>query len=300
MVRHRMTDHLVIVLSIGALTALTPTGAAGQDLGQLYVEALDGAGQPVAELTTVDFTVTEDGVPGRIVSAVAGGAPMRIALLVGAGHQMNEVNATNPMRNGLNAFLDTLPPQHEVSLFSIARNIRRMVDFTTDRDELKEGAGLIFPEVGAGVDLLDGIKETWERRFEDVESFPVFVLVLADGIEGSGNFSDDAYSDLIYMLIQNGVTVHTVMLMTRGGSQISNIGENLSAVTGGLYENINTATGFPNVLTSFATRMGEHFDEVANRYRIVFERAPAPGGQISLQLNRPGITVRLFADRRMQ
>jgi len=147
--------------------------------------------------------------------------------------------------------------------------------------------------------LLDGVSETLERRFDEEDtSWPVFVLVLTDNAEGSGNWNDDEYSELLYTLVGRGVTVHTVVLMTRGGSNATNTALNISEFTGGLYLNINAVTGFENSLTDLATRMGEHFDQVSNRYRVVFNWPPDT--QVSLGISsEPGAAVSLFPDRRM-
>ena len=299
MFRCSLNSCCVVVLAVGTLAVLMPTGVAGQELGILYVEALDGVDQFVPGLTPADMVVSVDGAPVTVVSAEPGDAPMRIAMLVDNGERINDLNATNPLRNGLNAFLDTLPSQHEIGLFSIARNPRRLVDFTTDRDELKDGVGLIFPDSGAGSVLLDGIKETWERRFKDEEAFPVFVLVLTDNALMGSNYNDDEYADLLNTLVFSGVTIHTAMLSTRGGSQVTSFATNLTENTGGIYENIAVATGLADVLTSIATRMGEHFDQVSNRYKVTYDLPDERGAHVGFQMNRPGVRIRLFGDRRM-
>ena len=298
MLRYAITRRFVITLGICACVTLVPTRATAQ-LGQLFVEALDASGQPILGLTAEDMVVSVDDEQVPVESAVFANGPMKIALLVDHGNQLNDVNGTNALRAGLNAFLDTLPPQHEIGLFSIARSINRRVDFTGDRDELREGVGLIFAESGAPVILLDGLQETLERRFDEEDtSWPVFVLVITDNAEGSGNWNDDEYSELLYTLVRRGVTVHTVVLMTRGGSNATNTALNISEFTGGLYLNINSVTGFENSLTDLATRMGEHFDQVSNRYRVVFDWPPDT--QVSLGIaSEPGAAVSLFPDRRM-
>ena len=290
------------VLFVLIFAVLRPAEVTGQEFGQVYVEVLDGSGQPVADLTSADFIVTEDDVEMTVVEAEIDRSPMRIALLVDHGHQMNQANATNPLRSALAGFLDTLPPQHEVTLYTIAGNIRRLVDFTTDRGELKDGVGLIFTEGGSGPVFYDSLKETWERRFEDEEPFPVFVAVLSDGNESSGNRwrREDSFIELIDMLVSNRIMVHTVMLETRGGNQLSSVGRQLAEITGGVFENINSATGLPDVLMSLAKRIGDHFDQVSNRYTVVYQRPGQAGARVTLRLNRSGVGVRLFPDRRMQ
>lgn len=283
-----------------SLLLVTPSAATAQALGQLFIEVVDGAGQFVSGLTTADFVVREDETEAGIVSAEPVG-PMKIALLVDNGDRMVESNALNPLRDALDGFLDAVPQPHEISLLTIARSIQRRVDFTTDRARLKESAGEIFLDRGAGARVLDGIKETWERRFEDDEPFPVFVMVLTDGTESSGNYNEDEYVELVNELITNAVTVHVVLLSSRGGSVINQYALNLSQNTGGLYENIAAATGLEQTLTGVAERMNAHYENVSRRYRVVYERPNPPGAQISASVTRPGAGITgLFAGLRMQ
>lgn len=306
MLRCSLIARLVIVLGVGALAALVPTGASGQELGQLYVEALDAAGLPIADLTAADFTVTENGMSATVVSAELDDTPMGIALMAANGAIVQEMNGINAVRSGLNAFLETLPPQHEISLFSIGRNIRRRVELTADRDELKDGVVSIDATPRSNTILLDGLKETWEEQFEDDVTFPVFVLLLTDGEEGSRSYNDEEFNELIDILINNGVTVHTVMLSRRGLSArqrcsrcVTDYAPTLTQYGGGIYEEISRPVEFSQALTTIATRMGEHFDQISNRYRVVYEKSAPPGAQISLQLGRSGATASLFASRRM-
>ncbi len=290
----------VVFVGIGFAT-VAPTAVMGQQVGQLYAEVLDPSGMVATDLTPADFTVAEDGNEGTVLSAELGNVPMRIALLVDNGDRIADSNAVNPLRDGLAAFFDTLPPQHEVSLLTIARNIQQRVDFTTDRDELKESASEIFADRGAGTVLLDGINETWDRRFDEGERFPVFVLVLTDGSESSSFYNDDEYAEFIGMLISNDIAVHTMIFSQRGGSNVSQYSLNITENTGGLYENLASETGMADALTRIATRLGENYEQVSKRYRIIYEKPDPPGTQISIQLNRPGYNVTgLFASNRIQ
>ena len=296
---HRRWATWGVVVAAGWLVAI-PAPAVGQQLGQLYVEATDASGQPVADLSASDVVVLEDEVEATIVSVTRADAPMRIALLVDSGDRVSETRGLNALRDGLRAFLDTLPPQHEIALFTIARQIQRRVDFTTDRDELRDAVGLIFDERGASTILLDGVRETWERRFDEDDAYPVIVLVLTDGTEGSSNYNDNRYEQLLTTLIVNDITLHTVIVNSRGGSNVSQYSLNLTQNAGGLYRNIATPTGLTNELTTVATRMGEHFDEVAKRYHVVYERPDPAGASISLRLNRGDVNIRLFGNKRIE
>ena len=250
----------VVALFVGVFT---PGAVPAQDLGQLFVHVANQAGESVADLTPEDFTVMEDGIQCSIVSAELGARPMKIALLLDSSDMLSKASALTSLRVGLDGFLTSLPEQHEVALATIGGNIRWRVDFTTDRDELRESAGEIFVTGGAGPILLDGIKETWDRRFEDEESWPVFVVVVTDGTESSGNMNQNEYAELMNELISNVATVHIMLLSTRGGSVVTDYAINLTDNTGGLYEVFSAGTRLATALPEVATRLGTHYDEVS-------------------------------------
>ena len=290
---------------VTSILAALPSPAAGQPLGQVFVEVTrQSTGEPVLDLGPDAFEVSEDGRAAGIVSADIDTAPMKIAVLIDNGDRLMETSALNPLRAGLDAFLDTLAPGHEISLVTIARSVQQRVDFTADRAELKDGVGLLFPDRGAGARLLDGVRETWDRRFEDDDAFPVMVLVLTDGTEASGNYNDNRYADLLNPLIANGVTIHAVMLATRGGvraqQRLPQYALNLVENTGGSVETFVAPTGYESVLPRIAERMNEHYDAVSKRYRLVFERPDPPGMRLSVSVTGSDLAFSLHMDRRPQ
>ncbi|MCE2540456.1 MAG: hypothetical protein J4G16_08705 [Acidobacteria bacterium] len=291
---------------LAALAAcLAPPAAEAQLLGQVFVEVTRrSTGEPVLDLSPDDFEVLENGRPAGILSAALDTDPMKIAVLIDNGDRLMETNALNPLRDGLDAFLDTLAPGHEIALVTIARSVQQRVDFTTDRAELKDGVGLLFPDRGAGARLLDGVRETWDRRFEDDDAFPVMVLVLTDGTEASGNYNDNRYADLLNPLIANGVTIHAVMLATRGGvraqQRLPQYALNLVENTGGSIETFVAPTGYESVLPRLAERMNEHYGVVSKRYRLVFERPDPPGMRLSVSVTGSDLAFGLYMDRRPQ
>lgn len=295
---------LRFVLVLGVLAGSMPSLAAAQPLGQVFVEVTrQSTGEPVLNLAPDAFEVSEDGRSAGIVSADLDTDPMKIAVLIDNGDRLMETSALNPLRDGLGGFLDTLAPRHEVSLITIGRSVQQRVDFTTDRAELTEGVGLLFPDRGAGARLLDGIRETWRRRFEDDDPFPVMVLVLTDGTEASGNYNDNQYADLINPLIANGVTVHAVMLANRGGvraqQRLPQYAFNIVESTGGIIESFVAPNGYESVLPALAERMNDHYDIVSKRYRLLFERPDPPGTRLSVSVTGNDLAFGLFLDRRM-
>ena len=293
--------------TIAAATALAcclPAGAAAQSMGQVFVEVTrQSTGEPVLNLGPDAFEVSEDGRSAGIVSAGLDTEPMKIAVLIDNGDRLMETNALNPLRDGLNGFVDILSPRHEISLTTIGRSVQQRVDFTTDGAELRDGVGLLFPDRGAGARLLDGVRETWRRRFDDDDPFPVMVLVLTDGTEASGNYNDNQYADLLEPLIANGVAVHAVMLSTRGGvraqQRLPQYALSLVENTGGTVENFAAPNGYESFLPRLAERLRDHYDVVSKRYRLIFERPDPPGMRLSVSVTGNDLAFGLFLDRRM-
>ncbi len=286
-----------------ALALSAPASAEAQALARLYIEPLDAEGQVIAGLTRSDFIVLEDGARANIVSAERVG-PMKVALLIDNSDRMSELAAFYPLREATEAFLDTLGPQHEVGLFTIARNLRRRVDFTRDRAALRASVEDIVLDSGAGAVLLDGVRETWERHYAGDETLPVLVIVLTNGPEASRNYNDRAYADLVDTLISNGVMVNVVLLSGRGGSirggnvsTLPGYARNIAENTGGVYETITTATGMPEWLRRYAERLNAHHADVSRRYRLLYEPPEPRGAQISAGA-RGGVDIRLFVDLR--
>ena len=127
----------------------------------------------------------------------------------------------------------------------------------------------------------------------------VFVMVVYDGPEASGSVQTHEFNDFVEELRFRGATAHAVLVSTRGGGLQTDVSVNITNNTGGIYKALAAATALPVTLTELATSMGAHYDEVKNRYRVIFECEPDnPQAQISLRVDRQAVDVRLFADRR--
>ncbi len=273
--------------------------ASAQSQGQLFASVTTQEGEPVLDLTADSFQVQEDGVTMKILSADPGTTPMKVAVLVDNSEAINASNGLTALRRGITGFLETLPLQHEVGLFSIAGRVAPLVDFTSDRDELLDAADGLFAGSG-GAKMIDGMRETWDRRFSSEDAWPVMVMVVTDGPETSGNMNEDQFGAFTLDLLSGGAMVHVVVVETRGGGVQSQIGQNLTTNTGGFYRSMNSPTALTNTLNELATTMGEHFDEMSPRYRLLYERpSDTPGAQMGAGVVGPNYKMQLFADRRM-
>ena len=294
--RSRFTTRHALAAVLGVIVSCPWTVHAAER--QLFMSVML-SGQPVLGLTTADVRLEQAGAECAVTSVEPDTPMMKIALLVDTSGPAAE--SVNPLREGLGNFLDTLPPQHEIGLFTITGQTRRRVDFTTDRDELREGVGNLFGERNTGAALLDGLLETLDRRFEDEDPWPVFVLVIHDGAEVSRGVQDREFTQFVTDLVARGATVHAVLVSTSGGGLQTQVAINLTSNTGGIYNSIGIGTALPRALTELAAVMGEHHDQVKDRYRVLFDCDPADSAEgISVSVaGAAGQAVGLYFDRRV-
>ena len=317
----RLVTAVTVVLVTGLLA-----DARGQQLGELYVEAMSETGQPVLNLGPRDFSVQDGEIACEVLSAQLATTPMRVALLVDNSGDLLPAGGAGigAVRDGLNAFLDTLPRRHEIALVTIGGRVQSRRDFTTNREALKDavrgislGRGLGGGSTSlAGVRLLDGVREIWEGRFTGNEPWPVFVLVLNNGVETSFTTSG-AFEEFFQAPLAAGVQIHTVLVthqemrrvrgtlagrFSRGASQRRALGEfvrSLAEVTGGLFSTRDDPSELKEALTTLATRMGTHYDEMSTFYRVTVRCPESRGEGLFVGVSRLDVSLRLFPDRRL-
>ena len=285
--------YLRLVCLIGALMAICGQAVAAEF--SVFLVASDLKGQPVGDLRAEEVTVTESGTACTVTRLQPGTEPMKVALLVDNSEASG--NALLALREGLGSFLDVLPAQHEVGLFTIAGQVRRLVDFTADREELVKRSLAIFAQRGSSTVLRDGLVETWKRRFEDDDAWPVFVVVTSDGSEGSA-MRDEPFNEFVGQLRARSATVHTVMFKaSRGGGVQTNVSLFLAENTGGIFESIAASSALPTVLSKLATTMGAQYEAAKDRYRVVFECDNDTPTEVQAGVSRQDTSVRIFASR---
>ena len=296
----------VIVATSLCLIGVSATSDA-QVRGYLYASVVDLDDQPVLDLTEDDFVVSVvGGTEIPVLSSVLDSKPPKIALLLDNSNVMSEAGADPMLREGVTEFLGILSPQHEVGLFTMARNVQTRADFTLDRQILRSEADSVFSDRGAGLRMMDALFDIWDERYTAEDTWPVFVLVLTDGSELSDYISDDQYNRFVNDLIQRGANVHVVMFSGQGalnplnqlGGTQKQYGMSLTENTGGFYRTINTPTGLPVVLTEFANYLNQQFEEVSTRYRILIEvPEELSRSAISVEVKREDINLQIFPSR---
>ncbi len=175
-----------------------------------------------------------------------------------------------------------------------------MVGFTTDRGRLIQEARNLFGERNTGVVLLDGMVETWERRFDDDTSWPVFVNVIYGGAEASRSVRERQLNEFVDELRVRGATVHALLVDARPTTIQVDTSIFMTRNTGGRFRPLAATTALPTALTELAEAMGTHYDEVKHRYRVVFECDDDSPQRIRAGVARAAVAVRTHANRHME
>lgn len=265
------------------------------DEHQLFVLVMNSYGQPIDDLREDEVVIEHRRNECDVKSVQLETEPMKIALLV--DNSEPAAQSINSLRDGLRDFLSTLPEQHSVGLFTISGQARQIQEFTTDRTALTEHTDNLFVERGTGTLLMDGLVETWNRRFDEDDSWPVFVLVVYDGAESSRSVQEREFNEFVNELRARAATAHAILISTRGGGLQTDISINITNNTGGTYRALAAATALPLALTELATAMGAQYEEVQNRYRVIFECDDDNPRRVTTKVTRPAVAVRVFNGR---
>ena len=270
-------------------TVETPVPAAGP-VEHVFVEVLDQAGRPVPDLTAADFSLQENNADLDVVAVRRGTPrPMSIALLVDNGGRIAARAERDALRSGLAAFLRTLPPRHEVSLYTLRGRFRRRVGATIDRDALHDEIARLRVGPRARVGLLDSVREASESRYDDDEPFPVIVLVLPNGDEDRADAGEDA--DLhMARLAAAGIMVHAVVLEPR--SAAPGVARNLAQLLRGTYMTLTSRNELSLGLARLGSRLAAGYERLSMQYRVSYVSSGAEDAEIFVGVRRRDVDVR--------
>jgi hypothetical protein len=293
MVRRRR--QLILCAALLAVSVPLSLGAQ-RATKRIYVDARDAFGAPILNLTAADFQVTEDGHPREITRVALGRAPLRIALLVDSS------TATQPMmtrfKDALNAFVDTLPPQHEIAFITSGGQIRVRTQPSTDRTQLRNAIGLLQPEGGANA-FLDTMLETDQRFLKPAATqWPVFVILTTDITSANREPDTNRYNRFMNDFLSRGGSAHAVVMAGKSFGPVTDMTTNLVENTGGLYNALIVDSGLPERLKNIAKRLTDDHEAMQNRYELDFNGdAKLLQATVNVAAVRPDITLQMSARR---
>jgi VWFA-related protein len=269
--------------------AQTPSRPAASDARsrRVYVSVLDGKGAPVTGLSAADFAVREDGVAREVLKAEPATDPMQIVVLIDDSQASEEV--IQPLRQGLNAFVDKLKGRGDIGLVTVGERPTSLVPPTTDTAALKKAISRIFARPGSGAYLLDGISDVSKGLQKREAARPIIVAVTMEGAE----FSNLQYQNVLKQLDASRAEFHVVAVGTPSSSledEMKNRGMVLAEGTkasGGRRDQLLHPPGIAEAMPRVA-------DDLLNEYVVTYGRPDTliPPEKLQVTVSRPGVTAR--------
>ena len=281
-----MTRFLFAVsLAVALVAGSVPVSAQKQQ--QIFISLTTPDGKPVEGLQAGDVSITENDVNCKVVKLEAVDWPTKLQVLVDNGRP--NTTPINPLRDGLKALFELMPEGTEMSLYVTAGTPRAIVKPTTDKQKLIDGIALVAPDGGAGM-FFDALSEAAERAAKDkVPGFPVILMVGSDF--GQVRVLDQPYLKLQQNIIDKGITTHVTVTSgaggTAGGQAQTEIGLNVTKMSGGRYEGITAPSRLSTLLPEIGKKIAASAEKQRHQYRVTYERPDKPAAQPSI-----GATVR--------
>jgi von Willebrand factor type A domain len=165
---------------------------------------------------------------------------MRIMLLVDSSDGSR--NMVNEFRAGLNAFVDALPEDAEVTIISTGRNLRIRVPVTTDRAKLHAAVnGYTYD--GGGNTFLETMLEADERFMKKAtDKSHVIVILTTDNGESRYEPRYYAYNNFMNDFLRRGGLAHAIVVRGENTGPVTELVDNLVSNTGGVVETFRLPT----------------------------------------------------------
>ena len=286
-----MRRRFVAILATAACMLALPLSISGQRATKrIFVSAVDDKGEPVVDLTARDFEVSENGVKRDVTRSTLGTAPMRVILMVDSSTSIQPMMLS--FRNALNAFVDKIPPEHEVAFVTSGGQIRVRTQPSTDRDKLKTAIGLLAAEGGANA-FLETLIESDQRFLKTApDRWPVFVILTTDMADSQREPDVARYNKFMNDFLARGGNAHAVLMAGRRIGPITDLTTNLVQNTGGMYSPLVADSGLPDRLKAIAQRLAEDHLQMRDRYEVEFAgEAKAVQAIINVGVARAGVTI---------
>ena len=294
---------LATAAGVCLLTALT----AGQNSKQIQVFAsiLDGAGAPAKTVEVGDVKLMENGADAKVTKVEPVNWPVKVQILLDNGVGMGAQNVQQ-LKNGVQALLQALPENLEVTLVSTAPQPRFLARPTTDRAAVQKGVDLLAPDSGAGR-FVESLNEATQRIEKDKSDyFPVIISV--GTMSGDTNVRDSDVERMMKRLEARPTTVHVILFNSgtasaSGGGNQTQIGISVTKFTGGKFENINSAQRIQSLLSDWGKEVATMVERQSHQFRVTADRpsgASGDIGKISMGAKSPLVLAGLSFDGRVR
>jgi hypothetical protein len=195
------------------------------------------------------------------------------------------------MRLGLVGFLGALDPTAEVALITLGERSTLVVDYTRDRERLKQGVLRIFARHGSGAYFLEAITDAARGLTKRAPERPVIVSLMTEGVE----FSTLTHQSVLPKLFASGAQFHAIVLgaEVRANAQQDEIRNRNIVIDEGTR---GTGGRRDQLLSSIAigAAMKDLANELQHQWVITYSRPESliPPDRVQVVAKREGLTVR--------
>jgi Mg-chelatase subunit ChlD len=163
------------------------------------------------------------------------------------------------LRAGLLAFVDAIPPEHELLLVSTGRRTEIRVPPTADRKKVQGSIQGLLAGDGP-TPLMDALLETDERMMRKAtDRSLVFVLVTGDGSESSKSTDGETFNRWLATLAKRNVIAHAIVLK-KGNGLPEVIAHAMTGNTGGHFETVGTGPQLAAKLQSLGAQIAADYN----------------------------------------
>ena len=233
-------------------------------------------------------SITENDVNCKVVKLEAVDWPTKLQVLVDNGRP--NTTPINPLRDGLKALFELMPEGTEMSLYVTAGTPRAIVKPTTDKQKLIDGIALVAPDGGAGMffDALVGSRRAGgQGQGAGLPRDPDGRVGLRPG-PGARSAVSEAAAEHHRQRHHDPRHRHRPGSGgTTGGQAQTEIGLNVTKMSGGRYEGISAPSRLATLLPEIGQKIAASAVKQRHQYRVTYERPDKPAAQPSI-----GATVR--------
>lgn len=248
---------------------------------RVFVEVTRPSGAPEVDLRAEDFEITEGEERREIVSAKMARRPVRLVLVVDSSDGIRQ--PIGLVRTALTAFVNSVDPQVEMMLVTVAGTPQVRVHPTLERQEIVKSVANIFGTSGANT-MYRVIDDLFHRFAQTTSHRAVFVVLTTEGFESTQNINPQQITHITDHFTSRGGALHAVRLTVPAGVHTFREG-NLTEMpvslmigrdTGGAFTNISP-NGLLDVMERLAAVVNAAYTSSAPGYEIEFAGATAKG-----------------------
>jgi VWFA-related protein len=177
-----------------------------------------GADIAPGHLEQKDFSISENGVPQKILFFTSNDAPFDLVLLLDLSGSTSEKMGL--IRKSAKRFVDAARPSDRIAIFTFSAEIHPVANFTSDHTELKKRIDKMESPIG-GTNFWDALRFVIEHvvNQSQAEHRRSAVIVMTDGVDNAlpgvfGDGSVTSFEDLSAMVQRSDSIILPIYLDT--------------------------------------------------------------------------------------